>query len=396
MPLTDTAIRALKPGTKPAKHSDGGGLHLLVVAKGSKLWRLAYRYDGKQKTLAFGKYPDVSLAEARRRRDEAKELLALGIDPSQHAKLEKIKKSESNASTFEAIANELMVKIEREGRARVTLDKKRWLLELAFKDLRYRPIGEITAAEILICLRKVEQKGNYETARRLRSTIGQVFRYAIATARAENDPTFGLRGALITPTVTHRPAITDWQAFGELLHSVWNYTGRPETRAALQLMALLYPRPGELRLAEWGEFDVEKAIWIIPAQRTKMRREHRKPLSGQVLYILQELHKITGHRRLMFPSTQTRDRPLSENTMNMALRRMGYEADIMTSHGFRASASSLLNESGKWSPDAIEAELAHVGTDKIRQAYHRAIYWDERIGMSQWWADELMMARQRS
>ncbi len=175
MSMTDTAIRALKPGTKPTKHSDGGGLHLLLVAQGSKLWRLAYRYDGKQKTMAFGKYPDVSLAEARRRRDEAKELLALGIDPSQHAKLETIKKSESNAATFETIADELLVKIEREGRAKVTLDKKRWLLELAFKDLRYRPIGEITAAEILICLRRVEQKGNYETARRLRSTVGQVF-----------------------------------------------------------------------------------------------------------------------------------------------------------------------------------------------------------------------------
>ncbi len=389
MPLTDTLIKTLKPAPTPKKHSDGGGLHLLVSPQGSKLWRLAYRCEGKQKTLALGAYPIVSLADARQKRDGAKKLLASGIDPSRQAKTDRNNRLALNANTFGSVADEFLAKVEREGKADATLAKKRWLVGIACADLGNRPITKISAAEILVPLRKVEGQGNYETARRLRATIGQVFRYAIATAKAENDPTFGLKGALTSPVVTHRAALTDRKGFGGLLRAIWGYEGMPETRAALQLMALLYPRPGELRQAEWSEFDLDGGIWTIPASRAKMRREHRKPLPAEAVAILRDLHKLTGRGALTFPSVQSTLRPMSENTLNAALRRMGFAQGEVTAHGFRATASTLLNESGRWLPDAIEAELAHVGADEVRRAYHRAAYWDERKQMAQWWAAEI-------
>lgn len=393
MPLTDTQIKGLRPSQSPTKHSDGGGLHLLVSPAGGKLWRLSYRHGGKQKTLALGAYPIVSLADARLKRTGAKQLLANGIDPAQQAKTDRAAKLASNANTFAAIADEFLAKAEREGNADATLTKKRWLLGIAKAELGRRPITEISAAEILSPLRKVEGQGNYETARRLRAVIGQVFRYAIATARAENDPTFGLKGALTAPVVTHRAALTDRKAFGGLLRAVWGYEGMAETRAALQLMALLYPRPGELRQAEWSEFDLDGGVWIIPVARMKMRREHRKPLSAAAVAILREVHKLTGRGRLVFPSVQSTLRPMSENTLNSALRRMGFSSAEASAHGFRATASTLLNESGKWQADAIEAELAHVGADEVRRAYHRATYWDERVKMAEWWAGEIVLLR---
>jgi integrase len=393
MPLTDTQIRGFRPAGSPTKHSDGGGLHLLVSPKGSKLWRLAYRCDGKQKTLALGAYPIITLADARQKRDAAKRLLASGVDPSRQAKADKAKRLALAEHTFDAIADEFLRKTERDGKADATLTKKRWLVSLARGDIGNRPIADITAADVLVPLRRVEGLGNYETARRLRAVIGQVFRYAIATARAENDPTFGLRGALTTPTVTHRAAVTDWKAFAGLLRAIWDYEGAPETRAALKLMALLYPRPGELRFSEWSEFDLDRGVWTIPAARAKMRREHRKPLSATAIEILTELRNHTGNRRLAFPSTQTAERPMSENTLNAALRRLGYAGSEATSHGFRATASSLLNESGKWSADAIESELGHVGADQVRRAYHRALYWDDRVMMAEWWAASVEAAR---
>ncbi|RFC69224.1 tyrosine-type recombinase/integrase [Mesorhizobium denitrificans] len=389
MPLTDTQIKGLRVPQRPTKHSDGGGLHLLVSPTGGKLWRLSYRYGGKQKTLALGAYPIVSLADARLRRFGAKKLLASGIDPAQQAKIEKSNRLVASTNTFAAIADELLAKVEREGKADATLTKKRWLLGMAKACLGVRPIAEISAAEILAPLRAVEAQGNYETARRLRAVIGQVFRYAIATARAGDDPTFGLKGALTAPVVTHRAAITDRKAFGGLLRAIWDYEGMPETRAALQLMALLYPRPGELRQAEWSEFDLDNGVWTIPATRMKMRREHRKPLSAFVVAILRALQELSGHGRLAFPSVQSTLRPMSENTLNSALRRMGFSSAEASAHGFRATASTLLNESGKWQADAIEAELAHVGADEVRRAYHRASYWDERVKMAEWWAGEI-------
>jgi integrase len=254
-------------------------------------------------------------------------------------------------------------------------------------------IKEITATDIIAPLRRIERQGNYETARRVRAFASQVFRYAIATARGDNDPTFGLRGALITPQVKHRAAILDPDEFGSMLKAMWVYSGQPATIAALKLMALLYPRPGELRQAHWSEFDLERKVWTIPAERAKMRREHKKPLTEASVNVLVELHQLTGHGPLVFPTIGARMRPISENTLNQALRRMGFDQTQHTAHGFRASASTMLNESGKWSSDAIEVELAHIDTNEVRRAYHRATYWDERSRMAEWWSDEVARMR---
>ncbi len=390
MSLTDVSLRRLRPDAKPYRQSDGGGLFVEVRPNGSKLWRLAYRFEGKQKLLAFGAYPDVTLARAREKRQEAKALLADGIDPSAKAKAQKQARLAITEHTFRNISAELVDKLRKEGKAEVTLKKKQWLLDMAIRDFGDQPIQEIDAPTILKTLRKVEAAGNYESAKRLRSTIGQVFRYAIATARAANDPTYGLRGALIAPKVTHMAAATAREEFAEIIRAIWAYDGgAPSTRAALKLLALLYTRPGELRLALWEEFDLEKGIWVIPAARTKMRREHVKPLPKLAVDILQLLKAETGSNYRVFPSAIARDKPISENTLNQALRRMGFEKDQHTSHGFRASASSLLNESGLWNEDAIEAELGHVGTNEVRRAYHRARYWDERVMMADWWASNI-------
>lgn len=391
MPLNDTKLRALKADEKPYKVSDGGGLFVLVNANGSKLWRLKYRFDGKEKLLSFGPYPETTLAKARERRSEAKTLLAEGIDPAAHAKAEKEEDAALNQHTFANIAAELMEKLRKEGKAKTTLDKKQWLLDKANDDFGSLPIRQLTPAIVLTCVRKVEALGNYESAKRLRSTIGQVCRYAVATARADNDPTYALRGALIAPQVTHMAAATTPDEFAEVVRAVWQYDGgAPSTRAALKLMALLYTRPGELRLALWEEFDLTAATWTIPASRTKMRREHVKHLAPVAVQILRDLRHETGSNYRVFPSSIARDKPISENTLNQALRRMGFEKDQHTSHGFRASASTLLNESGLWDKDAIEAELAHVGADQVRRAYHRAQYWDERVKMAEWWSSEIL------
>lgn len=389
MPLTDTFVKNSRPAQSPKKYSDAGGLHLLVTPQGSRLWRWSYRCQGKQKTMALGAYPTISLADARKRRDEGKKQLAMGQDPSEQLKIDRINRKNGEAATFGAIADQLLGKAQREGRADATLAKKTWLLSLARPDIGQRPITEISAAEILVPLRRVEMQGNHETAKRLRAVIGQVFRFAIASAMATDDPTFGLKGALVAPVVTHRPALTTKQAFAGLLKAIWAYEGNPHTTAALKLMAYLYPRPGELRQAEWPEFDLDKAVWTIPAGRTKMRREHRKPLPKAAMAVLGDLKERAGTSSLVFPSIQSPRKPMSENTLNGALRRMGYTKDQVTSHGFRATASTLLNESGKWSADAIEAELAHLGSDEVRRAYHRALYWEERCKMADWWAQEI-------
>ena len=269
MPLTDRTIRTIKPGLRASKHSDGGGLYLYVPATGSKLWRLGYRFHGKQKTLYIGGYPAISLADARARRDAAKQQIAKGIDPAEEVRREKIRQQFASGNTFSAIAEELIEKATIEGKAPATLKKKRWFLELLRTDLGRMVISEITATDIIAPLRRIELQGNYETARRVRAFASQVFRYAISTARANNDPTFGLRGALITPQVKHRAAILDPNEFGNLLRAIWSYGGQPTTTAALKLMALLYPRPGELRQAHWSEFNLEQKIWTIPPRASK-------------------------------------------------------------------------------------------------------------------------------
>ncbi|MCZ8271745.1 MAG: integrase arm-type DNA-binding domain-containing protein [Beijerinckiaceae bacterium] len=401
MALTDTAIRNAKPGEKPRKLSDGDWLFLVVNPNGSKHWRMGYRFDGKESVMSLGSYPGVSLREARDKRDKAKDLLREGKNPNQQKRMDRIAQAVSGANKFELIANELLAKKRRENRAEATIAKTEWLLSFAMPSLATRPITEITAADVLFVLRQVEKRGRHESARRLRSVIGEVFRYAIATARAKDDPTFALRGALTAPAVKHRAAIIEPEAFGGLLRAIDSFDGQPTTKSALQLMALLFPRPGELRMAEWREFDLENATWTIPGSRTKMRREHKVPLARQALAILDGLKALTGRGDLVFPGygmgssagKPVKPRPISENTMNGALRRLGYGPEEMTSHGFRAAASTLLNESGKFSPDAIERALAHQDEDKVRRAYSRGAFWSERVAMAQWWADYLDVLR---
>jgi len=386
--LNDTRVRTAKVRERPIKLSDSGGLYLLIQPHGSKLWRLAYRFGGKQKTLAIGVYPTITLKQAREKRDEAKELLAVNIDPSTQRRLEK--QSASTGNTFRAVAEELMMKLEREGRAEATLVKQRWLLQFAHPAIGDRPIAEITAPEVLSVLRKVEARGRYETARRLRSTCGMVFRYAIATARAQRDPSVDLRGALTAPKVTHRSAIVDPAGMGALLRAIEEYEGLPLTKAALKLAPLVFVRPGELRKAEWSEFDFERAEWRIPAAKMKMRRLHRVPLSKQALAIIHDLRGLSGGGRWLFPSVRSTARPMSENTLNAALRRLGYSKEQMTAHGFKGMASTRLNEMGRWNPDAIERQLAHKESNDVRYAYmHAAEYWSERVKMMQIWADYL-------
>ncbi len=336
MPLTDTRARNAKATLNPRKLSDGGGLFLLVQPNRSKLWRLAYRFAGKQKTLALGIYPTVSLAEARSSRDDAKKLLARGIDPSAQRKANKRIERAATDNSFRIVAGEVVSKLQREGRAQATLIKKRWLLGFALSAFGDRPVAEITASELLTLLREIEGRGLYETARRLRSTCGMVFRYAIATGRAERDPSVDLRGALTTHQVSHRATIVDPAGIGALLRAIDGFDGQPTTRAALQLAAHVFVRPGELRHAEWKEFNLQAAVWNIPAEKMKMRRQHRVPLARQSLAILHDLREITGGGRWLFPSVRTVARPISENTLNAALRRLGYGSEEMSTHGFRA------------------------------------------------------------
>lgn len=387
--LSDLVVKNTKPAEKLTKLSDSGGLQLWVFPDGAKRWRLAYRFGGAQKTLALGVYPDLGLKDARAKREEAKKLLDAGTDPGQQKQLEKAQKIVSQANTFEGLARELIQKKTQEGKAATTLTKIEWLLGMAFPLLGPRPIAEITAPEVLAVLRFAESRGRLETARRMRAVIGEVFRFAIAIGKAEIDPTFALRGALAMPKVQHRAAIVEPLAFGALLRTIDGYEGAPEVRMALQLLSLTFVRPGELRNAAWSEINIENAIWIIPAGRMKMRRAHRVPLAPQVVAIFKELQKLTGRGDLLFPGQRSASRPISENTLNAALRRLGYGKDEMTGHGFRAAASSMLNECGLWNADAIEAQLAHVESNAIRKAYARAEYWDERVKMMTYWATRI-------
>jgi integrase len=390
MPLTDARCRSHVAAAKLTKLSDGAGLQLWVQPTGARLWRLAYRFNGKQKLLALGVYPTVSLARARQARDEAKRLLAEGLDPA--AERKRVARDEANAPTFRAIAAEYLAKLKREARAEATLAKTKWLLSFAIAEFGNDPIRAIGAPAILRVLQRLETRERYESARRLRSTIGSVFRYAIATARADVDPTYALKGALTQARPSPRAAITDGICFGALLRAIDAFEGQPGTRIALQLLALLFPRPGELRLATWGEFDLARAVWSIPAARMKMRRAHRLPLSRQAIERLEALRRISGGD-LLFPGVRSVARPISDGTLNAALRRLGYTKDEVTAHGFRATASSLLNESGRWHPDAIERQLAHGEENDVRAAYARSDFWDQRVVMMQWWADELERLR---
>lgn len=393
MALTAIAIKAAKGRDKPYKLSDGEGLYLSVMPNGSRYWRMNYRHLGKQKTLAFGVWPDTGLAEARAQRDSARKLIARGEDPAERIKLDRIAATVAAANSFQAVADEWLAKMERENRSPVTMKKLRWLADFINTTLGKRPIASISAQELLVMLRKMESKGRYETAKRLRSTCSQIFRYAIATARAERDVAADLRGALIAPQPVHRPAITDAAGVGSLLRAIDGYEGHPNTKAALRLLPHVFVRPGELRHAEWADFDLEKALWRIPPHKTKMRRPHIVPLSHQSLTILRSIEHDAEYSSFLFPSLRSVDRPMSENTINAALRRLGFAQDEMTGHGFRAMAATLLNEMGLWHVDAIERQLAHCDNNAVRRAYARGEYWEERVRMMQHWSDHLDFLR---
>jgi integrase len=384
MPLTQNEILHAKATDKPRKLFDGDGLYLLVNPNGSKWWRFKYRFDGKERGISFGVYPDVSLKRARELRDNARRLVASAIDPStkrQQAKIER-------ATTFEGVAREWLG-TQAKKLAPVTFSKARWMLEtFIFPDLGSRPMGDITPADLLDVLRKVEKRGTHETAHRVKQRVGQVFRYGIGTRQATRDITQDLRGALAPVVTKNHAAIVDPQGIAQLLRSIDGYQGQPVTAAALKLAPLLFVRPGELRAAEWKEFDLDRAEWRIAAERTKLRKPHLVPLSTQALQILRDLHPLTGQGRYVFPSLRSNSRPMSENTINAALRRLGYSNEEMTGHGFRSLASTCLNEQG-FAPDVIELQLAHKERNKVRAAYNRAERLAERCKMMQTWADYL-------
>jgi integrase len=396
MVLTDARCRAEKSGQTRRKLSDGQGLQLWVQPNGTKLWQLVYQFRGTQRQISLGPYPEVPLSRAREIREEARKLLRDGVDPASKRPAKKAAPITIGPDdTFAGVAAEYLDKRRREQLAGVTMTKKEWLVDLALPDLGPKRCRDIKPVDVLRVLQELEARDCFETARRLRGTIGAVFRYAVITGRADHDPTPALRGAIASPKVVSRAAITEPKKFGELLRAIYAFDGQPTTVAALKLMALLFPRPGELRLATWSEFDAGRALWVIPAERTKMRRDHHVPLPKQALNILGALQEVTGHFPLLFPGLISRNKPISENTMNVALRRLGFGQHEMTSHGFRASASTLLNESGKWSADAIERQLAHIDKNAVRRAYARGAFWDERVAMMTWWANYLDTLRSK-
>ena len=388
MVLTLFAIQKAKPRDKLYKLADGNGLYLHINPNGKKQWRFRYSFAGKENMLAFGTYPEISLASARKKRDEMRTLVAEGIDPSLKRKADKVAAANASRNTLGAIADEYLDHLRESGRAVTTMEKNTWLLNDLAAPFRKRPIKDINAAEILALLRKVEKTGRRETARRLRGTLGSVFRYAIATLRAEHDPTFALRGVLLKPVVTHRSAITDEAKFGALLLAIDEYDGWPTIRAAVKFLALTMARPGDVRFMRRSEVNFVKATWSIPAERMKMRRPHNVPLSTQALEILKDIWELSKDDGYVFPAIRSASKPLSEVAMNSALRRLGYSKEEMCAHGFRSSASTILNERG-FNPDVIETSLAHQDQNSIRRAYNRATYWPERIKLMQSWADML-------
>jgi integrase len=388
MALTDTAIRKAKPATKARKLFDERGMYLLVTTDGAKWWRFKYRLHGKEKLLSLGVYPDVGLKQARERRDEARRLVAAGVDPSaerQAAKASLIAGERRARDSFEAVAREWFQKFSSNWVPTHADTVIRRLEANLFPSLGSRPIAEITPVELLEVLRLVEARGAVSTAHRIKQICGQVFRYAIATGRAPRDPSSDLRGALIPERERHFGALTNPADVAALVRAIDGYRGSFVVNCALRFTALTFARPGEVRKAEWNEIDLDEALWRIPAARMKMRREHLVPLLRD---LLRELRPLTGSGRYVFPNGRTGSRPMSENAIVAALRYLGYERGQMTAHGFRTMASTLLNEQG-WPADAIERQLAHAENDEVRGAYNRAEYLDERRLMMQAWADYL-------
>lgn len=392
--LTAMQLSTLKPRALVYRVADAGGLCIEIRPDGARYWRYRYRFAGKARMLSLGVYPEISLVVARKRRDEARSQLQSGLDPSLQRKAEKLRRKLSAENTFGAIAREWMQ--QQHGKlAEVTYRKAEWLLSFVLPAFGNRPIADITAPEILAILRGIEARGAHETAHRVKQRIGQIFRFAIATGRAERDPSNDLRGALAPVVTTPRAAVIDPKEVSALLCAIDAYQGQPVTMAALKLAPMVFARPGNLRAMEWSEIDLSAAEWRIPADKMKMREAHVVPLAEQAVDVLRGIQPLTGYGRYVFPSLRTGRRPMSENTINAALRRLGYDKETMTGHGFRAMASTRLNELG-WMPDVIERQLAHAERNKVRAAYNRASYLSERRKMMQAWADYLDSLREQN
>lgn len=389
MPLTDTSLRQAKPKGSDYKLADSRGLFLLMRVNGARYWRLKYRYAGKEKMLALGVYPEVSLKEARAAADEARRHLRSGVDPGEMRKAQKNSRLDAAANSFQTIALEWFAK-QKPKWAENHWTKVQWMLERTlFPWLGTRAISEITAPELLSVLRRTEARGALETAKRLKMIAGQVFRFAVATGRAEGDPSQALRGALGTPVKKHLPAITDPKQVGPLLLALDGYQGTSVVRAAIQLAPLVFVRPGELRNARWPEFDLDAAEWRIPGERMKTRQDHIVPLSTQAVGILRDLHPLTGHFEYVFPSPRSPRRSMSNNAVLAAMRRMGIPKEVMCGHGFRAMARTILDEVLNYRVDYIEHQLAHAVRDPNGRAYNRTAHLDARKAMMQEWADYL-------
>lgn len=398
MPLTDTFVKNTKPTGTPSgdKYRDGGGMYLLVNA-GGKYWRMDYRFAEKRKTLALGVYPEVSLLKARQRREKARELLADGIDPSAAKKEEKAVKLAASANTFELVALEFLGTMRDSWSPKYAAKWERGMRKDLFPYIGKLPIATITPPVLLDALRKCEKRGAIESAHTLRQTAGQVFRYGIQTGCCERSPSTDLQGALKPIVTKHMAAILEPVKVGELMRAIQEYKGQPMTRVALALSALLFQRPGNIRQMEWAWIDVDGAMLTIPSQDMK-RRKHQKlngrphlvPLARQSLAHLEELRPLTGHGRYVFPSLLTGERPMSDNTVNMALRRLGYTKDEMSAHGFRATARTLMIERLPGiSADVIEAQLAHEKSGPLGSAYDRADFIEQRRAMMLEWANYL-------
>jgi integrase len=387
MPLTDTAIRNANLKNKPYKLTDGRGLYLLVNKSG-RYFRWDYRFAGKRKTLALGVYPDISLKEAREKHEDLRRILAKDIDPIEYKKQVKAKQHSDTTNSFEAVAREWFLKnkpVWTEKHAQTIISR---LENNIFPWLGGTAISSITAPMLLESLRRIEDRGAVETAHRVKQICGQIFRYAIATGRGERDPSADLKGALPPTKPKHMATITSPDKVGELMRSIYGYKGNLITRCALKFAPLTFVRPGELRHAEWVEINIDEAVWRIPAEKMKMRSVHIVPLSKQAVAVLEEIKPLTGNGKYVFPSLRSGSRPMSDNTILAALRRMGYAKEEMTGHGFRGMASTVLHEKG-WATDCIERQLAHAEGNSVKAAYNHAQHLPERTKMMQWWADYL-------
>jgi integrase len=389
MPLTDTFVKNVKPLKEAGdKYTDGDGMYLLVMKSG-KYWRLNYRYADKRKTLALGVYPEVSLAKARQRREAARIQLADGLDPSIVKHQEKLRRHEQANITFEMVARRWLKKTEPT-RAASTQEKiVRWFEKNLFPYIGRLPIVTLKPRDILVTVQRIEARGAIETAHRVKQVCGQVFRYAVASSIVERDITSDLKGALAPPKKTNYAAITEEKQAADLMRSIYGYEGHAFAKAAMKLSALLFVRPGELRAAEWSEINLDAAEWRIPAIKMKMKIDHIVPLSKQAIEILRSVEPMSGHCKYVFPSIRTDDRCLSENTINAALRSMGYPKTVMTAHGFRAMARTILDEVLGERVDLIEHQLAHAVIDPNGRAYNRTAHLPARHKMMQRWADYL-------